>query len=142
MTPEDRLLVGIDLRKDARVLEAAYDDAQGVTAQFNRNLLTRINRELGGEFDVSLFRHQARYDEDAGRVEMYLVSQVAQTVPISALDLAVSFDAGEEIHTENSYKYSLSEIRETAEAAGLRVECQWLDHGRQFSQNFFAPHEI
>ncbi|MBF8305967.1 MAG: Dimethylhistidine N-methyltransferase, partial [Acidobacteria bacterium] len=142
MMPEDRLLVGIDLRKDARVLEAAYDDAQGVTAQFNRNILTRINRELGGEVDASLFRHRARYDEDAGRVEMYLVSQVAQTVPISALDLAVSFDVGEAIHTENSYKYSLSEIRETAEAAGLRVECQWLDRGRRFSQNFFAPHEI
>jgi L-histidine N-alpha-methyltransferase len=142
MTPEDRLLVGIDLRKDARVLEAAYDDAQGVTAEFNRNILAHINRELGGEFDVSLFRHQARYDEDAGRIEMHLVSGVAQTVPIAALDLAVPFDAGEAIHTENSYKYSLSEIRETAEAAGLRIECQWLDRGCRFSQNFFSPNDL
>jgi uncharacterized SAM-dependent methyltransferase len=142
MTPEDRLLVGIDLRKDVRVLEAAYDDAQGVTAQFNRNILARINRELGGEFDVSLFRHQARYDENAGRIEMHLVSGVAQTVSIAALDQAAPFDAGEAIHTENSYKYSLAEIREAAEAAGLRVECQWLDRGRRFSQSLFAPHDI
>lgn len=142
MTSDDRLLVGIDLRKDARVLEAAYDDAQGVTAQFNRNILARINRELGGEFDASLFRHRARYDEDEGRVAMHLVSGVAQTVPISALDLEVSFEAGEAVHTENSYKYSLAEIQEAAEAAGLRVECQWLDRGRRFSQSFFAPHEI
>ncbi|MGH9785534.1 MAG: L-histidine N(alpha)-methyltransferase, partial [Terriglobia bacterium] len=142
MAPDDRLLVGIDLRKDARVLEAAYDDAQGVTAQFNRNLLVRINRELGGEFDVSLFRHRSRYDEDAGRIEMHMVSEVAQTVPIAALDRAVSFEAGEAIHTENSYKYSLAEIQEAAEAAELCVECQWLDRSRRFSQSLFAPHEI
>ena len=138
---EDRLLVGIDLRKDRRVLEAAYDDAQGVTAQFNRNILARINRELGGEFDLRLFRHRARYDEDAGRIEMYLVSEVPQTVRITSLDLAVRFEAGEAIHTENSYKYSLGEIDETAAAAGLRVECQWLDRERRFSLNLFAPRE-
>lgn len=138
MASEDRLLVGIDLRKDRRVLEAAYDDAQGVTAQFNRNLLGRINRELGGDFAVGLFRHQARYDEDAGRIEMYLVSEVPQTVRIAALDLAVPFAAGEAIHTENSYKYSLAEIDETAAAAGLRVECQWLDRDGRFSLNLLA----
>lgn len=142
MAPDDRLLVGIDLRKNRRVLEAAYDDAQGVTAQFNRNILARINRELGGEFDASLFRHRARYDEDAGRIEMYLVSEVPQTVRIAALDLAVLFEAGEAIHTENSYKYSLAEIDETAAAAELRVECQWLDRGRRFSQSFLALREI
>ena len=138
---EDRLLVGIDLRKDRRVLEAAYDDAQGVTAQFNRNILARINRELGGEFDLRLFRHRARYDEDAGRIEMYLVSEVPQTVRITSLDLAVRFEAGEAIHTENSYKYSLGEIDETAAAAGLRVECQWLDRERRFSLNLFVTAE-
>ena len=104
MASDDRLLVGIDLRKDRRVLEAAYDDAQGVTAQFNRNILARINRELGGEFDLSLFQHRARYDEDAGRIEMHLVSKVAQTVRMAALDLTVQFGPREEIHTENSYK--------------------------------------
>jgi len=142
MESEDRLLVGIDLRKDRRVLEAAYEDAQGVTAQFNRNILARINRELGGSFDVRLFRHRARYDEEAGRIEMHLVSEVPQTVRVAALDLAVPFEAGEAIHTENSYKYSLTEIKEAAGAAGLRVECQWLDRGRRFSLSLLAPHEI
>src|SRR5207302_1583396 len=78
MTPADRLLVGIDLRKERGVLEAAYDDAQGVTAEFNRNLLTRINRELRGHFDLSKFHHRAVYNDDVGRVEMYLVSTGSQ----------------------------------------------------------------
>jgi dimethylhistidine N-methyltransferase len=141
MTQEDRLLVGIDLRKDRQTLEAAYDDAQGVTAEFNRNVLARINRELGGEFDLSRFRHRARYDESAGRVEMHLESTTAQVVRIAALDLAVSFEAGETIHTENSYKYSPAEIAETTAAAGLRVERQWLDRAGQFTLNLIAPNE-
>jgi len=139
MDAEDRLLVGIDLRKDRRMLEEAYDDAQGVTAEFNRNILARINRELGGEFDLSRFHHRARYDEKIGRVEMHLESALAQTVPIAALDLAVHFGAGEMIHTENSYKYSHAEIEETVAAAGLRVECQWLDRARLFTLNLIAP---
>ena len=135
----DRLLVGIDLRKDRRTLELAYDDAQGVTAEFNRNILARINRELGGQFDLGAFHHRALYNEDEGRIEMYLVSAVPQTVRIGALDLWVPFEAGETIHTENSYKYSLAEIGELAAAAGLRVECQWLDRGGRFSLNLLAP---
>ena len=141
MTAEDRLLLGIDLRKDRRALEAAYDDAQGVTAQFNRNILTRINRELGGEFDRDQFHHRARYDEEAGRVEMRLESATAQTVRVQALELAVPLAAGETIHTENSYKYSPAEIQETAAAAGLRVADQWLDRNRQFTLNLLAPNQ-
>jgi uncharacterized SAM-dependent methyltransferase len=138
MTPEDRLLVGIDLRKDRAVLEAAYDDAQGVTAEFNLNLLRRINRELGGRFDLSRFRHRAVYNEEEGRVEMYLDSRCAQRVRIDRLGVEVEFAAGEAIHTENSYKYSLAEIEALAAAAGLRLEAQWLDGARRFSTNLLA----
>ncbi len=141
MTAEDRLLVGIDLRKGRRVLEAAYDDAQGITAQFNRNILARINRELGGEFDRNQFHHRARYDEEAGRVDMRLESATAQTVRITALELAVPLAAGETIHTENSYKYSPAEIQETAAAARLRVADQWLDRNRQFTLNLLGPNQ-
>jgi dimethylhistidine N-methyltransferase len=138
MAAEDRLLVGIDLRKEPSVLEAAYDDAQGITARFNKNILARINRELGGKFDLERFHHRARYDEEAGRVEIHLESADAQKVPIAALDLIVPFAAGEMIHTENSYKYSPAEIEETAAAAGLRVAEQWLDRKGQFSLNLFT----
>ena len=141
MTREDRLLVGIDLRKDRHMLEAAYDDAQGVTARFNKNILARINRELGGEFDLTQFHHRARYDEVAGRVEMYLESVAAQTVRIAALDLAAPFEAGEMIHTENSYKYSPAEIEETAAKARLRVASPWFDRERKFSSNLFTISE-
>jgi dimethylhistidine N-methyltransferase len=138
MAAEDRLLAGIDLRKERSVLEAAYDDAQGITARFNKNILARINRELGGEFDLDRFHHRARYNDGAGRVEMYLESGGTQTVAIAALDLAVPFVAGEMIHTENSYKYSPAEIEETAAAARLRVAEQWLDRKEQFSLNLFT----
>ena len=138
MAAEDRLLVGIDLRKEPGVLEAAYDDAQGITAQFNKNILARINRELGGEFDLGRFDHRARYNDGAGRVEIHLESTIAQTIPIAALDLAVRFEPGEMIHTENSYKYSPAEIGETAAAARLRVTEQWLDRKGQFSLNLFT----
>jgi L-histidine N-alpha-methyltransferase len=139
MTPEDRLLVGIDLRKDRAVLERAYDDSRGITAQFNLNLLTRINRELAGHFDLALFRHRAVYDQDVGRIEMYLDSLPQQKVLIEKLDMKVSFTAGEAIHTENSYKYSTAEIDALARQAGLRLECQWLDTKRRFSENLLAP---
>ncbi len=139
LSPADRLLVGIDLRKDRGILEAAYDDARGVTAAFNLNLLQRINNELGGDFDVTHFRHRAVYDEDAGRIEMYLDSVARQTVRIAALDLQAGFDSGEAIHTEHSYKYSLAEIEALATAAGLRGERQWFDEQRRFSLNLLAP---
>jgi dimethylhistidine N-methyltransferase len=127
MRPYDRLLVGIDLRKDRATLERAYDDAQGITAEFNRNILARINRELGGHFDVRDFAHRAIYVEHMGRMEMYLVSMRRQVVRIDRIDLEVTFGEGEPIHTENSYKYSLDEIDTLAASAGLRIELRWLD---------------
>jgi L-histidine Nalpha-methyltransferase len=139
MAPADRLLIGVDLRKGRAVLEPAYDDAQGVSAAFNLNLLARINRELGGHFDLARFRHRAVYNEAAGRIAMYLVSSVAQRVRIDALDLEVAFAADEAIHTENSYKYSAAEIDSLASAAGLRREAEWLDSQRRFSLNLLAP---
>jgi L-histidine N-alpha-methyltransferase len=139
MSADDRLLVGIDLRKDPEVLERAYDDSKGVTARFNLNLLARINRELGGRFDLETFRHQAVYEAEAGRVRMYLVSRRAQRVQIDGLGLEVEFQAGEGIHTEDSVKYSLAEIEALAGAAGLRLKGQWLDRQGRFAVNLLAP---
>ena len=139
MAESDRLLVGIDLRKDRRVLERAYDDEQGVTARFNLNLLKRLNRELGADFDPDHFAHRAIWDERRGRVEICLVSLREQVVSIEKLDLQVHFAEGEAIHTENSYKYSLAEIAELAREADLRIAEQWLDADRRFSVNIFAP---
>ena len=132
MADTDRLLVGVDLRKDRKVLEAAYDDAAGVTALFNLNLLGRINRELGGDFDLSAFRHRALYGEPDGRVEMYLVSTRAQRVRIRGLGLEVAFAAREAVHTEDSYKYSLKELAAVAAAAGLRLDQRYFDSEKRF----------
>jgi L-histidine N-alpha-methyltransferase len=137
-SPRDRLLIGIDLRKDARTLVAAYDDAQGVTARFNLNLLARINAELGGDFDPGAFRHRATYDDQAGRIQMHLVSLRPQRVTIRALGLVVDFAEGEAIHTEDSYKYSLAEIAALAGASGFRIDRQWLDSGRRFALSLLA----
>ena len=139
MRPDDRLLVGIDLRKDPDTLVPAYDDAAGVTARFNLNLLARINHELGGRFDLARFRHRALYTDPAGRIEMYLVSAAAQRVAIDELRMDVAFAAGEAIHTENSYKYSGEEIETLAAHSSLRIEAQWFDAGRRFSLTLFAP---
>lgn len=139
MTPRDRLLMGVDMRKDRATLEAAYDDARGVTARFNLNLLERINRELGGGFDLRAFRHRAVYNEEAGRIEMYLRSLREQRVRIEGLDLDLAFAAGEAVHTENSYKYSPAELRELAAAAGFRLERQWTDERGFFTENLLAP---
>ena len=139
MLPNDRFLIGIDLQKDKTILENAYNDAQGVTAEFNLNLLTHVNRELGGNFNLEDFDHQAIYNEEIGRIEMYLVSNLDQKVFISELDLEVSFKENETIHTENSFKYSLDGIDMLAEETGLYVEQQWFDSERLFSLNLFAP---
>lgn len=133
LSRDDRLLLGVDLRKDKGVLERAYDDAAGVTAAFNLNLLERINRELGGDFELDGFRHRARYDECEGRVEMHLESLRDQRVRIAALGLELDFQAGETIHTENSYKYSPGEIDALAAAGGFEVEARWYDAERRFS---------
>ena len=139
MNLEDRLLLGIDLRKDREALESAYDDASGVTARFNRNLLVRINRELGGHFDPEAFDFQATYEEIAGNVVSRLRSRRDQTVRIDDLDLDVAFAAGEMIHTENSFKYSRAEIDALARCTGFAVEEHWLDAKHRFSANLFAP---
>jgi dimethylhistidine N-methyltransferase len=125
--PADRLLVGVDLRRPAREHEAGYDDAAGVTARFNLNLLERINRELGADFRLERFRHRARYDAGRGRVEMYLDSAVAQTVHIARLGRSFDFGAGEAVHTESSYKYSLDGIAALADKACLALDGQWTD---------------
>ncbi|HLW48615.1 MAG TPA: L-histidine N(alpha)-methyltransferase [bacterium] len=134
-----RILVGIDLRKARAVLEPAYDDAQGVTARFNLNVLARINRELDGAFDLSAFRHRAVYNEGAGRIEMYLVSVREQTVAIGQLGMTVRFAADEALLTEYSYKYRASEIDTLAESAGLAIDAQWHDTDRRFSVTLFTP---
>jgi len=139
LSSQDRLLIGIDLRKDRAALEKAYDDAQGITARFNRNLLARINRELDGDFDLSRFTHSAVYNEEEGRVEMYLVSEGVQRVRIAKLDLEISFAPCETIHTENAYKYSLAEIQELSIGAGFALQQHWLDSGHRFSLNLLVP---
>ncbi len=139
MKKPDRLLLGVDLRKDKTILERAYDDSQGVTAQFNLNLLTRINRELGGHFEQHTFRHRAAYDEKIGRVEMYLDSLCDQQVAIDQINMKIHFASGESIHTENSYKYSPAEIDHLAAQAGFQVEERWLDAQERFSENLLRP---
>src|SRR5262249_7624903 len=126
-----RLIVGVDLDKDPRRLEAAYDDAKGVTARFNLNLLERINRELGGDFDLAGFAHRAIYDREFKRIEMHLVSRPRQRVHV--LGHSFAFAAGEGIHTENSYKYSVEQFRALALGAGWRPARLWRDANHDFS---------
>ncbi|MBY0396652.1 MAG: L-histidine N(alpha)-methyltransferase, partial [Thermoleophilia bacterium] len=127
MTPADRLLLGTDLAKDAAVLEPAYDDAQGVTARFNKNLLTRINRELGADFALDAFDHAAVYRPDRGRVEMHLVSRRDQAVTIPGAGIVAEFAAGESIHTENSHKYTTQGLADLARRSGFAEEASWTD---------------
>jgi uncharacterized SAM-dependent methyltransferase len=128
----------VDLRKDRAVLEAAYDDAAGVTAAFNLNLLSRINHELNGNFDLRAFQHRANYNQDFGRIEMYLVSTRIQSVRIGRIGLTIGFVAGETIHTENSYKYALAEIHAVATAAGMQEQCFWQDAAGRFNLHLLA----
>ena len=127
MRPADRFLLGTDLAKDPAVLEAAYDDRQGVTAAFNLNLLRRINRELGANFQVDEFRHRATYFPERGRVEMHLVSSRRQTVDFPVSGLSVPFAEGETIHTESSHKYTPETLAHLANSAGLVEEAAWTD---------------
>jgi L-histidine N-alpha-methyltransferase len=132
MGPDDRLLLGTDLVKDRATLEAAYDDAQGVTARFNLNLLDRINKELGANFKLSQFAHKAVYRSDRQRVEMYMVSLKEQTVHIRGANLVVRFAEGESVHTENSHKYTIEGLRELAERSGFVEEADWTDRQNLF----------
>ncbi len=134
---EDGLLLGADLKKSPAWLLPAYNDAIGVTAAFNLNLLLRINRELEGNFDPTSFEHRAIYHELSGRIEMHLVSRVAQKVCLQGLGLEVDFQAGETIHTESSYKYDLSQLESLAQASGFQPAQTWLDSQARFSCNFW-----
>jgi len=127
------LVVGVDLVKDANILNAAYDDAAGVTAQFNLNLLTRINRELAADFDVDAFSHRAFYNSERRRIEMHLVSGRRQTVNIAGH--VIEFAAGETIHTENSYKYTIESFGLLAQSAGWTPIRAWTD-------GFFSVHAL
>ena len=133
LSPQGHLLLGVDLRKDRRVLEAAYDDPSGVTARFNLNALAHINRELGADFDLTAFAHVARYDEQLGRVTMHLRSLRPQRVHIAKLDLDIGFANDERIHTEDSFKYSPAEIDELATKSGFDVVERWTDSGERFA---------
>lgn len=133
----DALLLGADLKKDPAILEAAYNDALGVTSAFNLNVLGRINRELGGTFDLHNFKHLAFYNEAIGRIEIYIESLVKQIVRIEKLDLEVEFAAGELIHTENSYKYDFDGIARLASETGFTCSRTWLDSQERFSSNLF-----
>ena len=125
------LLIGVDLKKDKRILDAAYDDSRGLTARFNLNLLERINRELEGDFQLSRFRHKAFYDPVIGRVEMHLESLCPQRVHVAGKPF--DFATGETLHTEISCKYSMEEFRDMGRKAGFSAEKFWTDPGQQFA---------
>ena len=129
--PEGTLIIGADLKKDVRRLIAAYDDAEGVTAEFNLNLLHRANRELDADFNVEAFRHLATYDVRHGRIDMHLVSRDEQTVHV--LGHRFRFAAGERIHTEHSHKYDIAGFQALAERAGWHPQAVWTDPERLFS---------
>jgi L-histidine Nalpha-methyltransferase len=135
--PEDALLLGADLRKEAAVLELAYDDPTGVTAAFSLNLLGRANRELGGNFDQRAFRHVAHYEEREGVVGLFLESLEQQRVSVAGRRF--DFAAGERIHIEDSTKYSLAELTALAEQAGFELAEHWLDGSRRYSLNLLRP---
>ena len=124
------LLVGVDLKKDKAILEPAYDDAEGVSAAFALNLLTRMNRELGANFDRDQFRYEAVYNEVAGRIEMYIISNNEQTVKVAGK--TVAFAAGERLLTEHSYKYTPAEFKALAEKAGFEARASWMDADARF----------
>lgn len=117
----------------------AYDDSAGVTAEFNRNMLRRLNRELGADFDASAFRHVALWNESAGAMEMHLESMAAQSVHLAALGLTVSFERGERIHTESSHKYDPARVRRLLEMSGLRDLAVFEDERRWFALHVAAP---
>ncbi len=134
------ILLGADLeKKDPRVLERAYDDAQGVTAMFNMNLLHRMNTELGANFDLSRFRHRARWNPDLSRIEMHLESLEAQSVHFEELDQSFDFAKGETIHTESSHKPNLDSLKAMAYNGGWNIRENWVDTKTGFSLNLLSP---
>lgn len=133
----DALLLGADLKKDAKILEAAYNDALGVTQAFILNELTRVNRELGADFDLRQFELRSHFNPEVGRVEVDLESVCEQKIYVAKLDMTIALESGERIHVENSYKYDLDQLSELAAASGFHRERTWFDEQRQFSSSLF-----
>jgi len=133
LVPSDSMLLGVDLAKDRASLLAAYDDAAGVTADFNLNLLARLNRELGADFDLTAFAHRAVWNAAQSRIEMHLVSRQRQRVKIPALDLKIDFVIGQTIHTENSYKYRPGQAEALLASAGFAHVATWTDEQKRFA---------
>ena len=136
LNPNDGLLIGVDLVKDSSRLEAAYNDSSGKTADFNKNLLLRINNELGGNFSTSNFEHKALFNRQHSRIEMHLISNQNQTVSIADHDF--NFSTNETIHTENSYKYTKDAFIELANRAGYQSEQVWIDKQSLFSVHYLS----
>jgi dimethylhistidine N-methyltransferase len=134
--PDGALVIGVDLKKDPKLLHDAYNDGRGVTAAFNLNLLERLRAELDAELDPKTFRHRAFYDAMHGRIEMHLVSRRAQEIRV--LGRRFRFEPGESIHTENSYKYSVAEFHALARRAGLQPRQVWLDAAHLFSVHYLS----
>ncbi|MBV8049728.1 MAG: L-histidine N(alpha)-methyltransferase [Acidobacteriaceae bacterium] len=132
LTSDDALLLGTDLVKDQSILLPAYNDSQGITEQFNKNILLRLNRELGADFNLSSFRHVASWNPEKSRIEIYLESSHSQIVHIPALNMRVPFATGERIHTENSYKYTLEMVKEILQPAGFDLTRTWFDRRQWF----------
>ena len=133
MKPDDLFLIGLDLKKDPKVLHDAYNDNQNITAKFNLNILKRINEELDGNFSLDGFEHHAIYDEKKSRVEMYLRSLSNQNVKISKADLDISLSKDELIHTENSHKFSISQIESILKESNFEKLEIWFDSQKYFS---------
>jgi L-histidine Nalpha-methyltransferase len=132
LTVGDALLLGTDLVKDESILLPAYNDAKGITEQFNKNILHRLNRELGANFDLASFRHVALWNPEKSRIEIYLESLRPQTVRIATLNMRVQFANGERIHTENSYKYTVEMVDEMLRSAGFELTRTWFDRRKRF----------
>ena len=141
MKEHDRLLIGFDRIKDRNILQKAYDDSKGVTAKFNLNILERINKELNADFNLNAFDHLAKFNEEKSRIEMHLVSNKLQKVTIRDIDQQIQFEAGETIHTENSYKYTQTMINRLAEESGFKIEENFTDSRDYFSLCLFKTNK-
>lgn len=136
---DSKVIIGFDMQKSESVLKSAYNDINGVTAEFNLNLLSRINRELGGEFILKQFRHNAFYNKAESRIEMHLVSEKDQEVRINEIDKTIYFEKNETIHTENSYKFSLEQIEQLASQSRFTIEKMYTDDKKWFSLVIYKP---
>ncbi|KPA10182.1 methyltransferase [Candidatus Magnetomorum sp. HK-1] len=142
MTDKDAMLIGTDLKKDRAILEAAYNDCLAANACLAKNILTRINHELGGNFIPASFDYQAVYNETESQMEISLISTKTQQVEIRSLALKTDFGEGEAVHLHNPYKYSKEDISALADNSGMKLSAQWTDPGEMFGVNLFSPKQI